>query len=44
VSVVLVGFSNPTHVDEAVACSDAPGLSDEQMARVRRLWETDYKE
>jgi aryl-alcohol dehydrogenase-like predicted oxidoreductase len=44
VSVVLVGFSNPTHVDEAVACSDAPGLSDEQMARVRRLWETDFKE
>ena len=44
VSVVLVGFSNPTHVDEAVACSGAPGLSDEQMARVRKLWETDFKE
>jgi L-galactose dehydrogenase/L-glyceraldehyde 3-phosphate reductase len=43
-SVVLVGFSNTTHIDEAVACSGAPGLSDEQVARVRRLWETDFKE
>jgi aryl-alcohol dehydrogenase-like predicted oxidoreductase len=43
VSTVLVGFSNTTHVDEAIACSAAPGLSDEQMARVRRLWETDFK-
>ena len=33
VSTVLVGFSNTTHVDEAVACSGAPGLSEEQMAR-----------
>jgi aryl-alcohol dehydrogenase-like predicted oxidoreductase len=42
VSTVLVGFSNTTHVDEAVACSGAPGLSDEQMAKVRKLWETDF--
>jgi aryl-alcohol dehydrogenase-like predicted oxidoreductase len=42
VSTVLVGFSNPTHVDEAVACSDAPGLSDEQMGQVRKLWQTDF--
>jgi aryl-alcohol dehydrogenase-like predicted oxidoreductase len=42
VSTVLVGFSNTTHVDEAVACSDAPGLLDEQMAKVRKLWETDF--
>jgi len=43
VSTVLVGFSNPTHVDEAVACSGMPGLSDEQMAKVRNLWQMDFK-
>ena len=42
VSTVLVGFSNTMHIDEAVACSGAPGLSDEQMAKIRRLWETDF--
>ena len=42
VSVVLVGFSNTTHIDEAVACSGMPGLSDEQMAKVKKLWETDF--
>lgn len=44
ISTVLVGFSNPTHVDDAVACSGAPALTDEQMEKVRRLWETDFKE
>jgi aryl-alcohol dehydrogenase-like predicted oxidoreductase len=43
VSVVLVGFSKPAHVDEAIACSGMPKLADEQMARVRRLWETDFQ-
>jgi aryl-alcohol dehydrogenase-like predicted oxidoreductase len=43
VSTVLVGFSNPTHVDEAVACSGMPGSSAEQMAKLRKLWETDFK-
>jgi aryl-alcohol dehydrogenase-like predicted oxidoreductase len=42
VSTVLVGFSNTTHVDEAVACSGAPGLSEEQMEEVKKLWETDF--
>jgi len=42
ISTVLVGFSNTMHIDEAVACSGAPGLSDEQMAKIRRLWETDF--
>ena len=42
VSTVLVGFSNATHIDEAVACSGAPGLSEEQMAKMKRLWETDF--
>ena len=44
ISMVLVGFSNTTHVDDAVACSGAPALTDEQMGKVRRLWETDFKE
>lgn len=44
VSVVLVGFSNTTHIDEAAACSGMPGLSDEQMAKVRKLWETDFEQ
>lgn len=42
VSAVLVGFSNPTHVDDAVACSGASRLSDEQMAKIRKLWDTDF--
>jgi aryl-alcohol dehydrogenase-like predicted oxidoreductase len=42
VSTVLVGFSNTTHVDEAVACSGMPELSDDQMTKVRRLWKTDF--
>jgi aryl-alcohol dehydrogenase-like predicted oxidoreductase len=44
VSVVLVGFSNTTHIDEAVACSGTPGLSDGQMAKVRKLWDTDFEQ
>jgi aryl-alcohol dehydrogenase-like predicted oxidoreductase len=43
VSVVLVGFSNTSHVDEAVACSGAPGLSNEQIANLEKLWETDFR-
>jgi aryl-alcohol dehydrogenase-like predicted oxidoreductase len=43
VSAVLVGFSNPTHVDAAVACSGVPGLSEEQMTKVRKLWDTDFE-
>jgi aryl-alcohol dehydrogenase-like predicted oxidoreductase len=42
VSTVLVGFSNPTHVDEAVACSGAGGLSQDSMAKLRQLWDTDF--
>jgi len=42
VSTVLVGFSNTAHVDEAVACSGAPGLTDEQMAKIRNLWQSDF--
>ncbi len=42
VSTVLVGFSNTSHIDEAVACSGAGGLSQEAMARLRELWKTDF--
>jgi aryl-alcohol dehydrogenase-like predicted oxidoreductase len=42
VSTVLVGFSNVNHVEEAAACSGASGLPDHVMARLRKLWETDF--
>ena len=41
-AAVLVGFSNTTHVDEAVACSEMPALTQEQISKMRRLWETDF--
>ncbi|MBI2358048.1 MAG: aldo/keto reductase [Deltaproteobacteria bacterium] len=41
-STVLVGFSNAAHIEEAVACSGAGGLSEEAMARLPRLWDTDF--
>jgi aryl-alcohol dehydrogenase-like predicted oxidoreductase len=43
VSTVLVGFSNPAHIDTAVASSGAGGLSNEQMAKIRELWRTDFE-
>lgn len=42
VSTVLVGFSNVTHVEEAAACSGAPALSEEQMARLQEFWRSDF--
>jgi aryl-alcohol dehydrogenase-like predicted oxidoreductase len=42
VSTVLVGFSNRAHIDEAVACSDAPPLSDQEMAKIEKLWQADF--
>jgi aryl-alcohol dehydrogenase-like predicted oxidoreductase len=42
VSTTLVGFSNPTHVDEAVVCSGMSGLSEEQMAKMRQFWQSDF--
>lgn len=42
VSTVLVGFSNTAHIDEAVACSGAGGLSDAARARLKELWRTDF--
>ncbi len=42
VSTVLVGFSNVGHIDEAVACSGAGGLPEEALARLKKLWDTDF--
>ncbi len=42
VSTVLVGFSNIAHIDEAVACSGAPALSQDAVARLKQLWKTDF--
>jgi aryl-alcohol dehydrogenase-like predicted oxidoreductase len=42
ISTVLVGFSNTAHIDEAAACSGAAGLSEDAIARMRRLWDTDF--
>jgi aryl-alcohol dehydrogenase-like predicted oxidoreductase len=42
VSTVLVGFSNTAHIDEAVACSGAAPLSDEEMAKIENLWKSDF--
>src|SRR6266436_4382916 len=42
VSTVLVGFSNSAHIDEAVAYSAAGGLSQDALAKVRQLWDTDF--
>lgn len=42
VSTVLVGFSNVGHIDEAVACSGAGALSQETLAHLIRLWDTDF--
>ncbi|HKF94580.1 MAG TPA: hypothetical protein VKB96_08260, partial [Gammaproteobacteria bacterium] len=41
-AAVLVGFSNTSHVDEAVACSEMPALTEEQLIKMRKLWETDF--
>ena len=42
VSTVLVGFSNTTHVDDAVACSGAGALSGDQMGKLDNLWKRDF--
>ena len=42
VSTVLVGFSQTSHIDEAVGCSGTSGLSDEQIVNMRKLWESDF--
>jgi aryl-alcohol dehydrogenase-like predicted oxidoreductase len=43
-AAVLVGFSNTSHVDEAVVCADMPGLTGEQIVKMRILWDKDFSE
>lgn len=38
VTTVLGGFSEMAHLEEAVACVDAPPLSDEDMVRLDMVW------
>lgn len=42
VSTVLVGFSNTSHIDEAVSCSGAAGLSQDEMHKLKQLWDNDF--
>lgn len=42
VSGVLVGFSEPGHVDEALAAVESGPLSDSSMERLRALWLTGF--
>ena len=42
VSSVLVGFSKTTHIDQAVACSAQGGLPEQAMAKLKKLWESDF--
>jgi L-glyceraldehyde 3-phosphate reductase len=42
VSTVLVGFSSTSHIDEAVACSGAAGLSPDEMHKLKQLWDSDF--
>lgn len=41
-AAVLVGFSKVEHIDEAVACSEMPSLNVPQMAKMKKLWESDF--
>jgi len=40
-SMVLVGLSSSEQVDEAAACSGRPGLSPEQMEKVKHIYHAD---
>ena len=41
-STVLVGFSEMSHVEEAVACSGRPAFSEPDLARLEQLYATDF--
>lgn len=43
-AAVLVGFSNPGHVDDAVACSEMAPLAETEMTNLRRLWARDFRD
>jgi aryl-alcohol dehydrogenase-like predicted oxidoreductase len=42
ISGVLVGFSNAAQVEEAVAASELPAISEAGLARLERLYESDF--
>ena len=42
VSTVLVGFSKPSHIDDAIACSGTAGFSKDQMTNMQKLWQADF--
>lgn len=42
VSTVLVGFSDAGQIDEAATCSGAAPLPATSMARLRKLWSSDF--
>jgi aryl-alcohol dehydrogenase-like predicted oxidoreductase len=42
ISTVLVGFSELAQVDDAVACVGQEGFTADQLARLERLYETDF--
>jgi aryl-alcohol dehydrogenase-like predicted oxidoreductase len=42
VTSVLGGYSELSHLEEAVGYSCAPPLSDETMARVQLVWRANY--
>ena len=43
VSAALAGCASVKEVEETVACSGAPGLSDDAIARLKGLWESDFE-
>jgi aryl-alcohol dehydrogenase-like predicted oxidoreductase len=42
VSTVVVGFSTTEQLGQIVACSGAPGLSEEAMDRLRAIWSSNF--
>ena len=42
VSVAIPGAKTPAQVEENLAASDAPPLTDDELARVRSLFERDF--
>lgn len=43
ISGVLVGFSNPGHVDDAVAATELPPLGPDAMTRLESLYASDFE-
>lgn len=43
VSTVVGGFSEMSHLEDAVACSGRGALSDEEMQRLQEIWAADFR-